>query len=388
MVLCFSEPFVRGSQQVTIRGANGHPAELPPSRGAGAVVHQALPPNLRGVFLVSWRVLSDDGHVSAGEYAFAVGSLAALPTVTSSSPATPWSQVTASWLVFVGLALAIGGLFSERFVWGRTSMPRTVLPAPVGFGVALAVAGALLELVLLAGNQRGGGLLAGLHFGAVANAVGSRPGKLTLAIVIALIVSGVFVSLGRLRLGAFVPLFAAVALVAARGHSGTSGRAWAPVADTIHLGAVAIWLGALAHLVLLFVRRKVPRQALVDGGRQYSRLALPTVLVILLTGVLTAIPEFRSVGAVVSSGYGRTLLVKAGLIAVGLMLALAARQRALPSNREPRLALLRRFTLFEGTALAAALAVAAVLANAAPPRTAAANSLALAALGPPAVAGP
>ncbi len=292
MVLRFSEPFVRGSQQVTIRGANGHAVALAHPRAAGAVVEQPLPGGLRGVFLVSWRVLSDDGHVSAGEYAFAVGSLAALPTVTNSSPPTPWSQVTASWLVFVGLALAIGGLFSERFVWGRTSA-RTIVPAaPVGVGVALAVAGALLELVLLAGNQRGGGLLAGLHIGAVANTVDSRPGKLTLAIMIALIVSGVFVSLGRLRLGALVPLFAAVALVAARGHSGTSGRAWAPVADTIHLGAVAIWLGALAHLVLLVVRGGMPRQALVDGARQYSRLALPTVLVILLTGVLTAIPEF------------------------------------------------------------------------------------------------
>ncbi len=90
----------------------------------------------------------------------------------------------------------------------------------------------------------------------------------------------------------------------------------------------------------------------------------------------------------VTSGYGRTLLVKSGLIAVGLLLALAARQRALPANREPRLPLLRRLTLFEGAALAAALAVAAVLVNAAPPRTAAANGLALAALGPPPVAGP
>ena len=244
-------------------------------------------------------------------------------------------------------------------------------------------------LPILAGNQRGGGFAAGLHGGALGDALGTRPGKLTLATLIALAVSGLLVPLRWLRLSAVVPLFVDVVFIAERGHSGTSGYGWAVAADSIHLAAVAVWLGALAHLVLIAARADAPRVALVEGARRYSRFALPTVLVVMATGVLTAIPEFRSIGAVVSSGYGQTLLVKSALIGVALLLALVARQRALPANPHPRLWLLRRLTLAEATTLAVVLVVAAVLVNAAPPRaTPQASAASSAALGPPPVAGP
>src|SRR5712691_2924176 len=155
MRLYFSEPFVRGSQHVTIRRGGGETIALPASRAAGAAIKQPLPPNLRGVFVVSWRVLSDDGHISLGEFAFAAGSAGALPSVSNASQGTSKSEVAASWLLFVGLALALGGLLSERVVWRRTPVQRTVAAAPVAAGLALAAIGALLELILLAGNQRG-----------------------------------------------------------------------------------------------------------------------------------------------------------------------------------------------------------------------------------------
>ncbi len=388
MALYFSERFVRGSQQITIRRANGRTIELPPSRAAGAVIEQPLPAKLRGVFVVHWRVLSDDGHISLGEFAFAAGSAGALPTVSSSSQGRSWSEVAASWLLFIGLALALGGLVSERVVWRRTPADRSVAAAPVAAGLALAAAGALVELVLLSGNQRGGGFVSGLHGGALADALATRPGKLTLATLIALAIAGLLVPLRWLRVTAILPLFAAVVLNAERGHSGTSGHGWAVAADSIHLAAVAAWLGALAHLVVIVARGDAARPALVDGARRYARLALPTVLVIVASGVLTAIPEFRSVGAVFSSGYGQTLLVKAGLIGIALLLAVTARRRALPANPRPRLPLLRRLTLVEATTLAAVLVVAAVLVNAAPPRAPIAASAASTALGPPPVAGP
>ncbi len=388
MALYFSEQFVGGSQQVTLRRANGAAIKLPASRAAGAVIEQPLPAKLRGVFIVSWRVLSDDGHISLGQFAFAAGSAGALPTVSSSSQGRSWSEVAASWLLFIGLALALGGLVSERVVWRRTPAERTFAAAPVAAGLALAAAGALVELVLLAGNQRGGGFVSGLHGGALGDALATRPGKLTLATLIALATSGLLVPLRWLRVTAILPLLAAVVFTAERGHSGTSGYGWAVAADSIHLAAVAAWLGALAHLVLIVARANAPRPALVDGARHYARFALPTVLVIVASGVLTAIPEFRSLGAVISSGYGQTLLVKAGLIGLALFFALAGRRRALPANPHQRLPLLRRLTLAEATTLAGVLVVAALLVNAAPPRAPIAASAASTALGPPPVAGP
>jgi copper transport protein len=387
MTLSFSEAFVRGSERVTIR-RGGETIALPKPRAQGAVIEQPLPPNLRGVFVVTWRVLSDDGHISLGEFAFAAGSTGALPSVSNPSQGTSKSEVAASWLLFLGLALALGGLLSERVVWRRTPTQKPVIAAPAAAGLALAAIGALAELVLLAGNQRGGGFNAGLHGGAFADALGTRPGTLTLATLICLAAAALLVPLRWLRLVAVVPLLAAVVFIAERGHSGTSRYGWAVAADSVHLAAVAVWLGALAHLVLIAVRATAPREALLGGARRYSRFALPTVLVVLATGVLTAIPEFRSIGAVFSSGYGQTLLIKAGLIGVALILALFARQRALPTNPHPRLWLLRRLTLAEAATLTVVLVVAAVLVNAAPPRATAQSSAASSALGPPPVAGP
>jgi len=387
MTLHFSEPLVAGSQQVKIRRANGHDVELPHARGAGLVIDQPLPAGLRGVFVVSWRIVSDDGHVSLGEFAFAAGSAAPLPKVAAGSQSTSWPDVAPSWLLFLGIALALGGLMSELVVWRtREQQPRTAA-APVVLGVLVALVGSVVELVLLAGSERGGGFASGLDTDAVANALGTRPGGLLAATLIALVVAGVLARIRVLRPTAVVPLLAGVVLTADQGHSGTSSTGWAVFAGSLHFAAVAVWVGALAHLAVIAARGEAPRPVFLDGVRRYSRLALPTVLLVLATGVLTAIPELRSLGDLFSTGYGRALMIKSGLVAVALILALTARLRALPANPHPQPALLRRLTMTEGTTVLVVLIAAAVLANAAPPRASVPAQAAAALLGPPPVAG-
>ena len=249
MTLNFSEPFVTGSEQVTLRRYGRGTVALALPQSHGATISQPMPHTLRGVFVVSWRVLSDDGHVSLGEFAFAVGSGGAVPTVSSTS-ARPWSQIAASWLVFLGVALALGGVMSERFVWGTAGVAR----APVGIGIAGAAIGAAAQLVLLAGARRGGGFGAGLSATAIGDVVGARPGTLTLALLIALFAAALLLPLRRFRLLVVVPLVAAIGINSARGHSGTAGRIWALPADVVHLTAVALWVGALAHLVIVVAR--------------------------------------------------------------------------------------------------------------------------------------
>lgn len=388
LTLYFSEPFVGASEQVTLRRVGDATLKLPQPTSSGATVRQPLPARLHGVYVVHWRVLSDDGHISLGEFAFAVGSSAALPSLNASTTRTSWSEVTASWLIFVGLALGLGGLASERCIWRRMPPNAEGIPAaPALIGVGLALVGAVLQLLLLAGDRRGGGFSAGLSATAVGDALATRPGKLTLALIVSVLIAASLLPLRRLRLTATVPLLGAAGFIAARGHSGTSGHGWAVVADMIHLTAVAVWLGALAHLVLVAVRSGDAQVTLTAGAQRYARFALPTVILISATGVLTAIPEFRSFTAVFTSSYGRTLLIKAALIALALLLALAARQWALPANPRPRLPLLKRLTASEATVLAAVLVVVAVLVNAAPPRGAA-TAAPTAQLGPPPVAGP
>lgn len=392
MILHFSEPIVAGSQRVQLRSGDGHAVALGRSHAAGTVVDQPLPARLHGVFLVYWRVVSADGHVTRGEFAFAAGATGAggaLPRISNGSPGTAWSGVAPSWLVFVGLSLALGGLLSEMVVWRSAPGSSRSIAAPVVPGVIVGVIGAAWQLVLLAGAERGGGVAAGLDTRALQDAIGTRPGALSLALLAALVLAGGLAGLRRLRPLAIVALLCAVGLSAVRGHSGTSGVGWAVVADAVHLATVAVWIGALAHLVLVAARlRSSASVTLAAGARRYSRFVLPTVLVALASGVLTAVPEFRSVGDVLSTGYGRTLLVKAGVISAALLLALVARQRALRVEGSPRLRLLSRLTAAEVAAAMGALVAAAVLVNGAPPRSVTAAEASAAVLEPPPVSGP
>src|SRR5437879_6233236 len=65
--LYFSEPIVGGSQRLTVRIMGGRRVALPAAVGLGALVLQRLPALTRGVYLVDWRVLADDGHITTGE---------------------------------------------------------------------------------------------------------------------------------------------------------------------------------------------------------------------------------------------------------------------------------------------------------------------------------
>ena len=365
LVLFFSEPFVKGSEHVALRRADGTEIALPAPSHGRAFVRQALPPRLRGIFVVSWRVVSDDGHLSTGTFAYSLGSSGALPSVSTSAAPTSWPQVGASWLFFVGLALGFGGLLSELLVW-RGARPA----APVGAGIAVAAISSLVLLVLLAGAREGGGFAAGLHGEALRGAYGTRPGVLTLGVLAGLAAAALLiVPAGRARAFALVPLAAAAILTSARGHAGTSGHWWAPVVDSIHLLAVAAWVGALVHLALVVMR--APDRAAAGGHaiRRYSRLALPTVLIIGASGVLSAFAEFRSVGSAFHTGYGQTLVVKTGLVLAALAVAAASRFLTLPSGTAVKLPLLRRLTVSEAALVVAVLAAVGLLVNLAPPRT-------------------
>jgi copper transport protein len=382
IVLRFDEAYVAGSERVTLRKTDGTYVALPPVAGKGAQVVQQLPAGLRGIFVVSWSLLSDDGHLVAGDFAFSVGASGALPAASTSASSPRRSEVVASWLFFLGLSLALGGILSERLVWRD---PPVRAPALLGIGTAIVAS--LAFFVLLSGDRANGGVAAGLRPHALQAVAQSRPGALTLAVLGALVVAAVLTAVRRTRLAAVVPLAAAGTMVAVRGHAGTSSDWWAPLAEAVHLLAAAAWTGALAHLVLVLFRAPDARSRGALPVRRYAELALPTVLVVLGTGALSALAEFRDLSSVFDTGYGRALVAKSLLVVVALGLALGSRLFALHTNPGIELPRLRRLTLGELGVVVAVLAAAGVLVNLAPPRTAVAKGGG-AALTPSSASGP
>lgn len=386
VTLRFVEAIVPGSARVQLRTADDRPVPTGrPHPRQGALEVQLPLPTLRGgVYVASWEARSaTDGHLEVGEFAFAVGAGGALPAVSGSSQIA-WPETLARWAGVAALLVAFGGLASEVLVWRHPSRPRgaAVARLPMGWVLGVALLGTVAEVLLIALRTPPGGP----EGAAPLTAIATRPALLAAGQAF-LVGWGLWLLPVRwARPWALAPVGLALIAVAVRGHAGSGAPWWATPANALHLLAVGLWLGALAHLLLVAWRWRAGelRSALVEGARRYASLALGLVAVALGSGAAVAAAQFASPGQLVGTTYGRLLLAKLALVLGALALALAARRRALGGNPGPRVALLRRLVGPEGALLLAAVLLAAVMANTSPPRAVAAETL----LGPPPLRGP
>jgi copper transport protein len=99
---------------------------------------------------------------------------------------------------------------------------------------------------------------------------------------------------------------------------------WAQVAGLVHLTGIVLWIGGLAMLLLGVLPRRKPAE-LAHVVPRYSRLAMVSVALIVLGGLALAWQVIGSVGAVLTTDYGRLLLVKLAIFALVLVIAQASR---------------------------------------------------------------
>lgn len=378
-----------GAERVRVRRFEGREVGIGPIQALQnePALEASLPSLPDGVYLVSWQALSEDGHLSVGEFAFAVGRAGRLSAGAQNPGRIGWPDAAAAWLSVGGLLLASGALASERWVWSGvarrygTRVPRL----PAGWFLAGSLFGTLFGLVLLARRTGAGpqALPGSIPWGA---GLAARAGWLA-AGQGALVAYGLWLlPMRRLRSLALVPLTLALGMAAFQGHPGTAPAWWAGPANALHLGAVALWIGGLLHLALVAARlhSEGDRRALLEGAGRYAALALGIVALALASGTVVALSQFAAPRELAGTTYGRILLIKLVLVASALALALVARRRALLASAGPPMGLLRRLVRREGALLLAAVTAAVVLASAAPPRSLALGDL----VGPPPLEGP
>jgi copper transport protein len=167
-----------------------------------------------------------------------------------------------------------------------------------------------------------------------------------------------------LAAAALASLAAIVAHVAA-GHA--AAGSWpslvAIAAQSAHFAAAGVWFGGLAALLLGV--RGVPSVAKAAAVRRFAAVALAALIAVFLTGTLRAVDELSSWGELLSSGYGRAVVAK--LLAIGAIVAIAARSRRRVAAAGADLGPLRRSSKVELALALIALAAAALLGTLAPP---------------------
>jgi copper transport protein len=307
--LTFNEPV--SPLKLTLVRPDGTPAGLADFRVDGGTVTIGAPRNLgRGTHVLSWRVVSADGHPVGGSLLFSIGKASAAPALAEP---TDWPLDIAIWtgkvLLYAGLFLGIGGAFALAWL----ARCRDGFRAIAAF-LLLGLVAAPLSL----GLQGLDALDAPLpHFADPAIWRAALATSFAWTVLIAAIALG----LGLLSL--FLPgrrLFSLAALagvgtaLAASGHASAADPQWLtrPLVF-LHGTGIAFWAGALLPLGLALKRRTPEAPAFLAC---FSRSILPVVALLAVSGVVLAIIQVQAPGALWATAYGRILLAKLALLAV------------------------------------------------------------------------
>ena len=381
IVVDFSEP-INGTPQLTLRTAAGRRVDLlfVGAESGGTRVRANLPALQRDAYVVSWQIVASDGHTTEGEFAFAVGTdlpagASSITGPTSTAP-FPWVDAMTQLLLVAGLAFALGGLVSERFIWKPQPSAPTLSRSPATVAVVVAIGGAVVAVVV---ELRRRHML--VTPGRWVTGLDTRADRFLLAIVGVSCLGLVAVRSVRFRAEAAIPVAIALAFVVWRGHSGDDNRWWATPIGSAHVIGGALWAGALLHLTRSTAGTDDAAAHVAAGARRYSRYAMVVVPATIGFGTIIALTRFDRVSQLWSTGYGQVILVKVALLTVALVIANYTRRNYLPTvGQQP--GHLRLATRIELGVVIAVVAASVILASTAPPTSA--NSFIL---GPPPVTG-
>lgn len=277
-----------------------------------------------GSYALSYRVISADGHPVGGTIVFAVGapSTSKLAATVDDTPQTTRLVIIIDRiLIYTGLFLGVGGAFAIAWLGQAGQATISITRAFLGVGLVATVAALGLQGLDVLAVSPGNLLQMAPWRAGYGTSYALTVGLASAAIVLGLIAladrqhPGRATSLAALQLVGFA--------LAASGHASDAEPHWlTKPAVFLHAIMIAFWVGALPPLLL----------ALSNGNVGASRFlvrfskSIPYAVAILVTsGAILAFIQVREPGALLTTDYGRIMLIKLILLAVLFLLALINR---------------------------------------------------------------
>ena len=331
------------------------------------IVTLTLPDALpHGTQVVSYRIISADGHPVAGSLLFSIGSA----TTAAALPASGNAVAVLIWIarigVYLGLFAGVGGVFFAAWIGQGNSGGRIMIGA-LKIGLVCAVISLGLQ-----------GLdVLDLPLSAITAPATWRAGfdtSLGPALLIAIVSMAIAWLAWRSATMSIAWVLTSVAMLgvglalAASGHAATASPQWLTRPSLVLHGiCVAYWAGALAPLAVMARRRN---NALPRVLNRFSAVAVPGVGLLALSGLVLAVIQVEHFSALIETRYGIILLAKLALVALLLMLAALNRFYLTPfvvadyKNTDP----LRASIMLECLLMLAIFAVVSTWRFAPPPR--------------------
>ncbi|WP_148449254.1 copper resistance protein CopC [Paenibacillus tuaregi] len=364
VTIVFNEAIEKVFHSLTVTNTAGERVDLDNSHiddNNPARLDAGLKKNLPdGIYTVSWRVVSADGHAISGVIPFIVGSGGTAPVqeADSGAKALPGlDQTLIRWLQYTGLSLYLGTLFFHLFLLPKAKRKESYnlgrSQAAIIVSFVLTFLGVVLSLPLQAK------LDAGVTWSEVwsNNVLGealrySSFGSIWWTqVLLLLVLAGLTYALipkwsqgekpvfAGLALGTILCMFVAKAFM---GHAAAAELESVAIgADFIHLAAASLWLGGLLALAFLLPAYgagepdTAARKQLYWGTiRRFSVTGAVCVLLVLGTGLYGIKIYTPTLSSLFTSIYGQVLLAKIVLFIVMLVFALTGFLRGRRMNRE------------------------------------------------------
>ena len=369
--LFFSEAVEPAFSTIKVLDSNGQPVDNDDSKvDPGDATHLTV--SLRslpdGIYTVSWKTLSAiDGHVTVGSFPFAVGNVdaAALADAAQASNQIKLSigEIVSKWLLYLAAMALAGHTLFVLLVWQPAhrsigaNNEVTVQPAAFSRLVSLALLGLLLAsifgLLVQAGQAAGAEIATPWNVATHNILFNTRYGALWIArIALALALIGLLPKATTkhehwIAFGLSLLLLLTISLGS---HAASEPQPTLPViGDWLHLLAASIWIGGLLYFVGgVWATRQLARSFRTRLTAQliprFSALALISVAALVFTGLYSAVLRIGTFDALVTTTYGRALIIKlliaAPMIALGavnLLIVTPRMKQAAASNGNPAL---------------------------------------------------
>ena len=385
LLLTFTEPPDPTLSLVTLVTSSGATVDTGKAKavpGAPTELQLTVPRIPNGVYTVNWRTVSKtDGHVTGGSFAFGINTVPSSSTSSttgSASPSPTAPALVSRWLLFVGLALMVGGA-AVRTIVRLTPSQRGVRILLLG-GLAMAAVGLIGSFVEEAHAI-------GATLPALAKTSTGRPDEFLGAAIILLAV--IAVALNRrdtrglwLALGAAGILAMLMHAIGSHADNPSRWRWFNLGVEWAHLVGVGIWIGGLVWLFVAIRGGVDDDPTRREGIVRFSKMAAVALAVVAASGLGRALDELNGLHSLWSTSFGKTLLVKVALFGVLLTFGALNHYRLVPRIRAEATGTgtLARSVRVE-MAVAAATIFAAVLLSQLPPASYASTSA-----GPPASA--
>jgi copper transport protein len=272
-----------------------------------------------------------------------------------------WETAVARWLLLAGLAVALGGLAGRGLARQYKGSFPAPLPAPWALRGSLAGAAASALLLLIA--LSGAGLVTGLA--RAPHLFSTTPGAIAAVELVAFAAAAALLRLRQPR-WSVLPLLAVVLAEGVRAHPEGIIPVVGALITYCHLLPAMLWAGMLLYVLRAAIAWRDHPEDMRRLVRLYAAAAAWLFAFLVITGVISAL-VLVPLGSLLTTTYGRVLIVKAALVAVAGCLAVAG--RVWLRHRPDRGAGPALATRLECATLAAVLAVTALLTALTPPAT-------------------